>query len=179
MKHKLKPLGPSEHIMFSCRCLGVVPSSQKSLCHILAAIFILTSTFLFLSINYPPHPVLIPPALHFFTYLCQMSISFSFGPRLPTPALVLSLQMVLRFCCETCGWGKKNLFCAKTITYHFSVLVLSPSRWICSQQRHRVSLEMIFFIASQGLSGAMLRAQPFGSLSLSSLRFRPRPSRLR
>lgn len=70
--------------------------------------------------------------------------------------------MGLRFCCEMCGWGKRSLFCAgKMITYHFSVLVLSLSKWICSQQCHRVSLEM-FFIVSEGLSGAMLWAQPRG-----------------
>ncbi len=54
--------------------------------------------------------------------------------------------MVLRFCCEMCGWEKKKSFlCRKMITYHFSVLVLSLSRWICSQQCHRVSLEMVFY----------------------------------
>lgn len=86
--------------------------------------------------------------------------------------------MGLRFCCEMCGWGKRSLFCAgKMITYHFSVLVLSLSKWICSQQCHRVSLEM-FFIVSEGLSGAMLWAQnPWpGPLSPSAsvpIRFPP------
>lgn len=39
--------------------------------------------------------------------------------------------LVLRFCCETCGWGK-NLFCM--IAYHFLVLVLRVWRWLYSQK---------------------------------------------
>lgn len=65
------------------------------------------------------------------------------------------LLMVLRFCCEMCGWGKKifSVQKKKKITYHFSVLVLSLSRWICSQQCHRVSLEMTFYSVSRSQWG--------------------------
>lgn len=67
-----------------------------------------------------------------------------------------------------CVGGEKSFLLKKTTTYHFSVLVFSPLRWICSQQRQWASKEIIFFIEDQGLSGATLQEPPFSSLSQSS-----------
>lgn len=93
---------------------------------------------------------------HPFLYLYQISIPFSSGPRLPSPALVLSLcWWFWGFAVKCVGGEKKSFLCKKKkkITYHFSVLVLSLSRWICSQQCHRVSLEMTFYSVSRSQWG--------------------------
>lgn len=74
--------------------------------------------------------------------------------------------------------GKKNLFYVKKkmITYHFFRLGSQPVEMdLLSAVSPSVSRkDFFFFLASQGLSGAKLRARPCGSPSPSLLRFPPR-----
>ncbi len=130
-------------------------------------------------------PVLIHPHV---TLIQSLLLSTLLRICIKSPSLsaeALDYRLCLSFCPSRDGFevllwnvwvGKKEFFlCRKMVTYHFSVLVLSLSGWICSQQCHRVSLEMIF-IESRGLDGATLRAQPRGltlSLPLSPLQFPP------
>lgn len=70
--------------------------------------------------------------------LSSLSAIFSFICIKSSSLAALSLDysilrwLVLRFCCEMCGW-RKNPFCM--IAYHFLVLVLRILRWLHSQQR--------------------------------------------
>lgn len=149
--------------------------------------FILTSTLLLflpfnsftLSLSLHLPPALIRPHVTLFC-ICIKSPSLS--------ALGLDYHLQLSFCPSVDGFevllwnvwvGEKNLFCAKKkkkkmITYHFSVLVLSLSRWICSQQCHRVSLEMTFYSVSRSQWGhaagttLWLRLYPHYSFLLKS-----------
>lgn len=93
----------------------------------------------------------------------QISISFSSGSRLLTPSLFLSVvRWVWGFAVKCVGGRKKKSFlCRKMITYHFSVLVLSLSRWICSRQCHWVSPEMFFYSVSRSQWGHAAGTTPW------------------
>lgn len=107
------------------------------------------------------HPVI---TVHPFLYLNQISISFSSGPRLPTPSLFLSVSQWFWGFAVKCVGGerkKKYFLCRKMITYHFSVLVPSLLRWICCQQCHRVSLEMFFYSISRSQWGHAAGTTPW------------------
>lgn len=81
----------------------------------------------------------------FHPFLYQISIAFSSGPRLPAPSLFLSVSRWFWGFAVKCVGGEKKVFSVqKNDNLSFFSLVLSLSRWICSQQCHRVSLEMFF-----------------------------------
>lgn len=146
-------LGPS-HALVSCLCFLTSLASILTFCSLPVY-----CTCVYLSSS---HPII--TAIH---PICIYINSSSISPESVS-------RWVLRFCCEMCGWGgKKSLsfLCSKIIARHFSVLVLSLSRWICSQQCHWESREM-FFIVSKVLARPCCRHNLVRSLpSLGFLRF--------